>query len=150
MRTIERYIKEILDVKREICEFSNDKIRNMLYSLGKYLNENPSKLNMLYEYLYMFYGNTIIFSKRSLVFAKIFYQKYHEDIPLIPKNITWNQCVLLLRKNNSLLEDIYIFEVIKLFSLNEKEIDYFIVTGNVQFIPETKSVNNIVLEFMNL
>lgn len=118
--------------------------------LGRYLHENPNELDTLYEYLYIFYGNTIIFSKRSLLFAKLFYQKYREDIALIPKNITWNQCVTLLRKNNCLSEDIYIFEVIELFSLNENEIDYFIDTGNIRFIPEEQYVNNIVLEFMNL
>ena len=139
-----------MNVKKQIFAFCNEKVIEIIYMFGEYLNQNPKDLSLLYEYLYKLYGNTIVFSKRSLVFAEMFYKKYHDIFILIPKSITWNQIVKILRKNNFLQEDIYIFEVIDLFSLNEKEIDYFLDTGNIKFMNDTFDVNNIVLEFMNL
>lgn len=147
---IENFEREIINTKQSICEFANVQIREIMYKIGEYLNSNSDALDILFESLYKLYGNTIIFSRRSLLFSKIFFQKYQTIITLIPNSVTWNQCVSLLRKNNSLPEDIYIFGVIELFSLNGKEIDYFLETENVKFILDDKSVNNIVLEFMNL
>ena len=123
---------------------------NLLYTFGKLLHERPNEIDKVYEYLYNIYGNTIIFSRRSLLFSKLFYEKYHQNIHLVPSNITWNQCVTLLRKRYCLSKDIYIFGVIELFALNEKEIDYFLDTGNIKFILDGESINNIVMEFINL
>ena len=150
MINIEIYLREITDVKHSINEMTNEKVLNLLYTFGRLLHENGDEIDMVYEYLYNIYGNTILFSRRSLLFAKLFYEKYHQDIHIIPSNITWNQCVALLRKKYCLSKDIYIFEVIELFSLNEKEIDYFLDTGNIKFILDGESVNNIVIEFINL
>lgn len=150
MRNIEIYLKEIKDIKQDINEITNKKILKLLYTFGGLLHESPDEIDKVYEYLYNIYGNTIIFSRRSLLFSKLFYEKYHQDINLVPDNITWNQCVTLLRKRYCLSKDIYIFGVIELFSLNEKEIDYFLDTGNIRFILDCESVNNIVIEFINL
>ena len=150
MRNIEIYLKVIKDIKQDINKITNQKVLNLLYTFGRLLHEIPDEIDKVYEYLYSIYGNTIIFSRRSLLFAKLFYEKYHQDIHLLPNNITWNQCVMLLRKKYCLSKDIYIFGVIELFSLNEKEIDYFLDTGNIKFILDYESVNNIVIEFINL
>ena len=150
MINIKKYLKEIKDIKQDINKITNQKVLNLLYTFGRLLHEIPDEIDKVYEYLYSIYGNTIIFSRRSLLFAKLFYEKYQQDINLVPNNITWNQCVMLLRKKYCLSKDIYIFGVIELFSLNEKEIDYFLDTGNIRFILGEENVNNIVIEFINL
>lgn len=147
---MQKLVSEVISSKEEMYSKINFECRTILFNIGKYLNGNPFVLDSLYEEFYMTFGNTVMFSKRSLIFAKIFYKKYHEIITMFPSNMTWNHCVALLRKNYSIHHDILMIQTIALFSLNEKEIDYFLHTGDIKFITDDGSVNNIVLEFMNL
>lgn len=123
---------------------------NLLYEIGKYLEKYNIQIEDVYEELYNIYGNTIIFSKRSLMFSKCFYKKYHTVINVIPLDISWNNYVLLMRKNLLLYEDLAILKVIKYLELTEKEISYFINTGCIKIYSNDKTINNIVIEFMNL
>lgn len=147
---IENLENEITASHETIYRIMNLECRKILFNIGKCLNENISNLDSLYEKLYKVYGNTILFSKRSLHYSKLFYEKYHTIIMLVPINITWNQIVILLERKYSLEADIEIFKAITFFSLNEKEISYYLASGKIMFFDSDKSVNNIVIEFMNL
>lgn len=147
---VDNLVSEI-DCSREmISRIINMECRKILFGIGKYLSDGNYNVDSIYEDLYSKYGNTIIFSKRSLLYSKLFYKKYHKIIYRIPSNITWNQIVMLLDKKYSLEEDIQIFKTINLFSLNEKEISYFLTNNSILFFSMDKDINNIVLEFMNL
>jgi len=141
---------EITSSHETIYQIMNLECRKILFNIGKYLSENVSTLDSLYENLYKVYGNTILFSKRSLHYSKLFYEKYRTIIMLVPINMTWNQIVVLLEKKYTLEQNIEIFKTITFFSLNEKEISYYLVSGKIMFFESEKSVNNIVIEFMNL
>ena len=140
----------IIDSHQMISRIMNVECRKLLFGIGKCLYENKVTIDFLYEQLYEEYGNTIIFSKRSLHYCKLFYEKYHKIIMLVPLNMTWNQIVVLLEKKYTLGQDIEIFKTITFFSLNEREISYYLTTGKIMFLESDKCVNNIVFEFMNL
>lgn len=142
--------KHLIKAKEDIYKNTNEIVISLLYKIGEYLNKQNIQIEELYEYLYKLYGNTIIFSKRSLIFSKQFYKKYHKVINMIPLDISWNNYVILMRKNLLLKEDIEILKIINLFSMTEKEISYFLNTGHLKRCFKDLSMNNIVIEFMNL
>ncbi len=146
-------MEELFDMIKKVKDntdiFINLKCRKILYVMGSFLYLYPDKLDILYNLLYERYGNTIMFSKRSLYYCSLFYKKYYAIYDDIPPNMSWNNIVVLIRKNYSIIEDISVFNTIKLFNLNNKEISFFINNGLlVEIIDE--SVNNINIEFLKL
>lgn len=147
---INKITNEIVNSHQVIHKVMNMECRRILFHIGKYLSEDVFQIDSLYERLYSLYGNTIIFSKRSLYYCKLFYEKYYKVIDIIPFNMTWNQIVILLEKHYSLEEDVEIFKTINFFSLDEAEISHYLTTGKIIFFNSKKMLNNIVYEFMNL
>ena len=147
---INKIKKEIDTSHQVIYKVMNLECRKILFLIGKCLSERIFQIDSLYERLYSLYGNTIIFSKRSLHYSQLFYEKYHKVIGKVPFNMTWNQIVILLENHYSLKEDVEIFETINFFSLDEAEISHYLTTGKIIFFNSKKMLNNILYEFMNL
>lgn len=105
-------------------------------------------LNDIYIILYNICGNTIIFSKRSLICAKKLYLKYNH----LEKE-KWdfsNYIVLyhLLKKNRSIYYDLAFLNFIKQNNLNCKESLHYLKYANIKHFEENDDF--LLLEFKKI
>ena len=119
-----------------------------LYEIGMHQVSGFISINEIYIILYKMYGNTIIFSKRSLKFSKKLYLKYSH----LERN-KWDFCnyiVLyqLLRKNKSINYDLSFLVFIKRNNLNCKESLHYLRYGNIKHFQ--KEEDFLLLEFKKI
>lgn len=106
--------------------FTNEDLLNTLLNLGKSISDNFLSVNEAYRLLYKMYGNTIIFSIRSLKASRILYNKYRKLDFSMWSSISYIVLYQLINQKNSLEYDINVFKIIKEYKLNWKESIYYI------------------------
>ena len=127
---------------------SSEDLLYSLYEIGMHQVSGYISLNEIYIILYKMYGNTIIFSKRSLKVSKKLYLKYS-----YLERSEWDFCsyiVLyqLLKKNKAVNYDLLFLNFIKQNSLNSKESLHYLRYGNIKHFQEEDDF--LLLEFKKI
>lgn len=134
--------------KLESKLFSNKDVVSTMYELGMHIVEGFITRKEVYQIMYRFYGNTILFSRRSLKMATVLYTKY-QNIEKENFFFTWYTVLYqLLKKKNSIKKDLFILRILQREKLNEKESLYYLRYGTIDKKQEEEDF--LLLEFKNL
>lgn len=112
--------------------FSSYDVLIMMFNVGGYIVNDVMKEKELYLIFSMMYGNTIVFSKRSLKMSKNLYLKY-KKYGLV-YNTSYIVMYNLLKKNYDLYKDSILLENIIKNDLNNRESIYYINYGKIKKI----------------
>lgn len=112
--------------------FSGYDVLIMMFNVGGYIVNDVMKEKELYLIFSMMYGNTIVFSKRSLKMSKKLYLKYRKHG--LVYNTSYIVMYTLLKKNYDLYKDSILLENIIKNNLNNRESIYYINYGKIKKI----------------
>jgi len=128
--------------------FSNDDLLDSLYEIGMYIMNGFFSLYEIHKILYSLYGNTIIFSLRSLKMTKILYVKYCMVNKSLWNFVSYTVLYQLLKQNNVVDDDISILNMIRKNNLNLEESLYYLKHRMIKRFKYEEDF--LLLEFKNL
>ena len=128
--------------------FTNEDLLDVLFNLGKNISNNFLSVKEAYRLLYKMYGNTIIFSIRSLKTSKVLYNKYKNVAFSMWGSISYIVLYQLINQKNSLEYDINVFKIIEEHKLNWKESVYYIRNHKIKAFKNEE--DTLLIEFKKI